>query len=260
MKRNPEIEQELQQLKLKLGLRKADETALVQRPPAKAKPATLVPARQRPTLPWRTIKIGLLAAGLVGGGLGVANLPYPFIRQTVQKVAPFALIPSYASWNYHYRQAIPLAEQADQLINHPTSAADLERADAILKQAQDHVEALPITFSSDDTYYHYRHGFTYDQFGQLRQSIGQMTAKLFQEHQSQQLLNQAELELNGAKTQYQKATTTATQAAAVNQWAAALSQFRQISSDTLAGQTARTRLEFYQMEYSKINPEPPGSA
>ncbi|HEY9845222.1 MAG TPA: hypothetical protein V6D03_03405, partial [Candidatus Caenarcaniphilales bacterium] len=104
------------------------------------------------------------------------------------------------------------------------------------------------------TFYPYWYGFRYDQFRQLRQRGGQMNAKLFQEHHSQQLLSQAERDLNSAKTKYQQATTEMVEAIALNQWAAALNQFQQISSDTLAGKTARTRLEFYQTEYNKITP------
>lgn len=172
----------------------------------------------------------------------------------MNRVAPIALAPSYVSWDYHYRQAIPLVEQAQQLINHPTSPADLVLAETVLTKAKTHVEALPVTFLSDSpsSIYRYWYGSNYDQFQELRKSSGQMTARLFQERQSQALLTEAEQALATAKTQYINAQSHPEKLAALAAWASALNEFEQISANTLAGQTARTKLKLHENEYLSI--------
>ena len=100
MEPDPEIEWELQQLKSSMGLSKDDHSALIPVPKAK---------RTRPivgklTQPLRKkIKLLLVVGGVGGvlsGGLWLANLPFPFIQEAVDGVAPIALVPSYISWDY----------------------------------------------------------------------------------------------------------------------------------------------------------------
>ena len=78
------------------------------------------------------------------GVVWVANLPYPVIRRPVAQNAPILLLPSYMSMDSHYRQAIAAVEQAEQLIEKATSPADLELGEVKVKQAQQHLDTLPI--------------------------------------------------------------------------------------------------------------------
>lgn len=55
----------------------------------------------------------------------------------------------------HYRQAIASVEQAEQLIENPTSAADLDLGEQKVNEAQNHLDALPITFLNDWSEYRY---------------------------------------------------------------------------------------------------------
>ncbi len=48
--------------------------------------------------------------------------------------------------DHHYRGAVAQVEQADQLINYATSPADIELGEVKVKQAQQHLDALPVWF------------------------------------------------------------------------------------------------------------------
>lgn len=98
--------------------------------------------------------------------LWVVNLPYPMIRLPVARTAPILLLPSYMSMDYHYRRAIARVEQADQLINQATSAADLTLGEVKVKEAQQHLDALPVWFLGYWPQYTFWFGwqFTLDEF------------------------------------------------------------------------------------------------
>ena len=92
-------------------------------------------------LKWATL-FGIGSAGF----LMFVNLPYPMIRRPVANTAPILLLPSFMKMDYHYRQAIARVEQADQLINRSTSQADFELGAQKVREAQTHLDALPVWF------------------------------------------------------------------------------------------------------------------
>ncbi|MGB7059324.1 MAG: hypothetical protein WBD58_16595 [Geitlerinemataceae cyanobacterium] len=210
----------------------------------------------RPPGIWNTIKWATL---LTLGGVGTIaflNLPYPPIRRPVANVAPILLLPSFMQMDYHYREAIGLTEQADQLVNQATSAADFQLGTEKVQQAQKHLDALPVWFLGyEPRAYCSLMGcswqFTLDEFKAARQSIARMEAKIFQEENAQILLDETNMALNDAKGQYQTADSTQ-QTAAIAAWQTAIDRFGQIPADTLAGWTAQTQLQTAQRDFQNV--------
>jgi hypothetical protein len=199
----------------------------------------------------RLIGIGLIA-GIPVGAIWVANLPYPVIRRPVAKAAPMLLLPSYAQYDHNYRQAISLVEQAEQLVNAPTSAADIDLGAQKVEQAQAYLDNLPLYFLNDFPeydYWWYRWQFSPYQFNQSRAQIGTLTAKVFQEQNAQTALQDAEEALQAGQQSYQQSQTAADRSSAIATWQAALDQFAQISNQTLAGRAAQQKLTAYERDF-----------
>lgn len=164
-------------------------------------------------------------AGITLGAVGfmwIVNLPYPMIRWPVARTAPILLLPSYISMDHHYRRAIARVEQADQLINRATSPADFVLGEQRVKEAQGHLDALPVWFLGYWPQYTFWLGwqFTLDEFKAARANVGRMEAKLFQEKNAQTQLNQAEQILNTAQQQYKQAQIAAAREQALTSWLA----------------------------------------
>lgn len=193
---------------------------------------------------------------LVGsaGVLWVVNLPYPMIRKPVARTAPILLLPSYISMDYHYRQAIARVEQADQLINQTTSPADLTLGEVKLKEAQQHLDALPVWFLGYQPQYTFWFGwqFTLDEFETARANVGRMSAKVFQEKNALLQLNQGKQALNAAQQQYQQSQTAAEKETALKSWQAALAQLEQVPPETLAGRTTQTRMASAKRDFELV--------
>lgn len=198
--------------------------------------------------------------GAAGGAIACSgivwglNLPYPMIRFPVARTAPILLLPSYISMDYHYRQAVAQVEQADQLINHATSAADLSLGETKVKAAQQHLDALPVWFLGYAPQFSFWFGwrFTFDEFQSARANVGRMGAKVFQQKNAQVEIEQAEIALSAAKQQYQQAKTEAEKATAIASWQAAIDRIEQVPTETLAGQTARSRVATVQRDFQQI--------
>lgn len=184
------------------------------------------------------------------GGVGVIwflNLPYPMIRKPVARIAPIVLFPSYMSMDYNYRKAVAKVEQADQLVNKSTSAADIDLGAEKVTEAQAHLDALPVWFLG---YYPQRYctffscswQFTFDEFESARKQIGRIEAKSFQEKNALNLLNEAEKSIEIAKQQYNVGVTPAEKKEAIADWQAAIDVLEEIAPSTLAGKTARPKL------------------
>ncbi|MGB7444796.1 MAG: hypothetical protein WA919_27325 [Coleofasciculaceae cyanobacterium] len=211
-------------------------------------------AANQPPGVWSKLKwIGLIGASSAGM-LWLLNLPYPMIRWPVAKNAPILLLPSYLSMNYHYRQAIAQVEQADQLVNQATSPADFELGAQKAKQAQKHLDALPVWFLGYWPKYTLWLGwqFTLDEFKSARTTVGRMEAQLFQENNAQKELTIAEETLNQAKQNYQQAQTTEERGQAISSWQAALDAIEQLPPETLAGKRAKTKLPAYQRDFKQV--------
>lgn len=225
--------------------------------------AQYVPTRPHQTSPPAKSKGGFFsklawAAILLGIPIGVvwvANLPYSPIRRSVADKAPILLLPSYMSWDDSYRQAIASLEQARQLIDNPTSPADLDAGEQALKVAQDNLDALPLWFVEDWVEYRYDWydwRFTPAGFRAARAEVGELQAKVFQQQNAQTLLAEGEGAIAAAKQQYQQAATPTDKQAALAAWRSALNQLEQVPSVTLAGMTARTKLDAYHQDFQEV--------
>lgn len=187
-----------------------------------------------------------LLIGLPAGALYLVNLPYAPIRRPIADVAPILLLPSYMSMDHSYRQAIALTEQAEQLIDRPTSPADLELGSQKVQEAQAHLDKLPINLLDwrlDDDYWWYYSALTRTSFYAAREKVAGLQAKVFQEKNAQNELTQAQQAIASAKSQYQQAGTLVDRQTAAATWQSALDQLAQVPQQTLAGRTAQQELE-----------------
>jgi hypothetical protein len=225
---------------------------------------TVLKAAARANCPSPTTnRLRLASAMLVGlaglaGGIWVLNLPYPPIRWTVARVAPIVLLPSFISMDRNYRQAIAATEQADQLVNQATSAADLELGTTKVQTAQKSLDALPVWFLGyyPQTYcglFQCTWRFTLDEFQGARKEVARMDAKLFQENNAQTQLNQADQLLGKAKQQYQAASDATGKQAAIAQWQQAIDQLHQIPDPTLAARMAQPKLAAYERDFQQVS-------
>jgi hypothetical protein len=216
------------------------------------------PMRRSPNKIGRTfnkIKWTIILLGVPAGIVWFVNLPYPMIRRPVARTAPILLLPSYISMDNHYRQAIAFTEQAEQLINNATSAADIDLGEQKVEQAQESLNALPIGFLNDFPeyrYWWYDWRFSRSQFDDARRRVGQLEAKVFQEKNAQAALFDAEQALNAAKQQYQQATTPVDKGVAIAAWQSALDQLAVIPSQTLAGRTAQQKYVAAERDFATI--------
>jgi hypothetical protein len=197
---------------------------------------------------------GILVA-IPAGVLWVANLPYPVIRSSVSKNAPILLTPSYMSLDQHYRLALTALEQAEQLIEEATSAADLTLGEQHLQESRKHLDALPTSFANDWSeykYWWYEGRLSIYGLNQARSKAGLLEAKVFQERNAQTLLTSQTQTLLAAKQQYQQATTATDKQIAIAAWRSALNQLEQVPRETLAGKTAQNQLQSDQQELKEL--------
>ncbi len=222
----------------------------------------------RPIMSHRHIRAtSALLAGAVGlvGGIWVLNLPYPPIRWTVARVAPMVLLPSFISMDKNYREAIAATEQADQLVNQATSAADLDLGTTKVKTAQKSLDALPVWFlgyypQSYCQWFQCTWRFTLDEFQDARKEVARMDAKLFQEKNAQAQLEQADQAMGSAKQQYQESSNEAEKRVAIAQWQQAIDQLHQLPEQTLAGRMARPKLTAYERDFAQVSGLATGTA
>jgi hypothetical protein len=198
------------------------------------------------------------------GLIWVINLPFPMIRWPVAKTAPILLLPSYISMDHNYRQAIAKVEQADQLINKATASADFDLGEIKAKEAQKHLDALPVWFlgyypQAYCTFFGCTWRFTFDEFQTARKNIGRMEAQIFQQKNALTQLNQTELALNTAKQQYQQAKTAPERQKASADWQTAIDQLGQIPNETLAGEMARKKLQTASRDFEEVGGVATGS-
>jgi len=209
----------------------------------------------------------LWVGGFLGTGVGIIwllNLPFPMIRWPIAKTMPILLLPSFISMDQNYRLAIALVEQSDQLINKATAAADFDLGETKAKQAQKHLDALPVWFLGyyPQTYCSFfgcTWRFTVDEFQAARKSIGRMDAQIFQQKNAFTQLTQVEETLTSAKQQYQQAKNAADRQKASINWQSAIDQLNQIPPETLAGETARKKLQAAERDFQAMGGVATGS-
>ncbi len=209
----------------------------------------------------------VFAGGFLGAGAGIIwllNLPFPMIRWPVAKAMPILLLPSFISMDHNYRQAIALVEQSDQLINKATAAADFDLGETKAKQAQTHLDALPVWFLGyyPKTYCSFAGctwRFTVDEFQAARKNVGRMDAQIFQQKNAFTQLSQVEQSLAGAKQEYQQAKNAADRQKASINWQSAIDQLNQIPAETLAGETAKKKLQAAERDFQAMGGVATGS-
>ena len=209
----------------------------------------------------------IFAGGFLGAGAGIIwllNLPFPMIRWPVAKTMPILLLPSFISMDHNYRQAIALVEQSDQLINKATSAADFDLGEVKSKQAQKHLDALPVWFLGyyPQTYCSFfgcTWRFTVDEFQTARKNVGRMDAQIFQQKNAFTQLSQVEQSLAGVKQEYQQAKNAADRQKASINWQSAIDQLNQIPAETLAGETAKKKLQAAERDFQAMGGVATGS-
>lgn len=222
-----------------------------------------VKANRPPGLFGKIIWVGVF----LGAGAGIiwlANLPVPIIRKPIADKLPILLMPSFSSMDYNYRQAIALVEQSDQLVNKATAVADFDLGETKAKQAQKHLDALPVWFLGyyPETYCSFfgcTWRFSVDEFQAARKSIGRMEAQIFQQKNAFTQLGEVEQNLNTAKQQYQQAKNAADRQKASISWQSAIDQLNQIPPETLAGETARKKLQAAERDFQAMGGVATGS-
>jgi len=201
-------------------------------------------------------KLMLLAllVGIPVGIVSLANVPVPGWRSQVGKNAPILLFPTYSSWDNAYKEAITNLNQAEQLINRPTSAADLDLGGKKLTITKDALDKLPTDFIDsefDRSLYWYSWYYSRSGFYAARSQLGTLESKLFQERNAQILLGTTEATINQSKLQYQEAKTSTDKQLAASNWKESLSKITQISIATLAGRTAQQKFSQYQKDFQE---------
>jgi hypothetical protein len=201
---------------------------------------------------------GVVAVGLLGfsGLVWFVNLPYPMIRRPVASVAPMLLLPSYLSMDRNYREAIAHVEQADQLVNKATSAADIGLGAAKVKLAQQNLDQLPVWFLGYEPvrmchFMGCSWHFTFDEFSRAREKIGRMDARIFQENNALTQLQTAETDLQKAKQAEKAATNTSQREAAMADWQSALDQLTVLPKDTLASTLGETKYRNHERDFNE---------
>ena len=193
----------------------------------------------------KLIWIGFLV-GIPAGIIYVVNLPYPVIRQPVAKSAPLLLLPSNMEMDANFKKGQAAIEESRQLIEAPTSAADLDRGELKLKEGKTALDAIPAWYIADwGDYSRGYYGWGYDwQFTPAglqatRVKAGQLEAKVFQEKNAQIVITDAEKDITMAKTVFQQATKPIDKKVAIQNWQAAIDRLAQIPAQTMAGRRAQ---------------------
>jgi hypothetical protein len=146
----------------------------------------------------------------------------------------------------NFKQGQSSVEQARQLIEVPTSAADLDRGEIKLKEGKTALDAIPLWYIADWAdysrgYYGWGYDWRFTPAGlqAARIKAGQLEAKVFQEKNAQIALTGAEQEITMAKTVFQQAAKPTDKKIAIQNWQAAIDRLAQIPPQTMAGRRAQ---------------------
>jgi hypothetical protein len=198
---------------------------------------------------WRRIKFITLTVGVVGGGLAIANLPIPAIREPIAKHAPILLLPSIIAWDHNYREGTVALEQAEQLIQQAKHPDDLTGGDRYLKSAKEHLNALPsdgINNYEASSYCYFRTcswRFSGGEIQQRRESLARVEATLTQEQNLQSQLQQTIDAIAESQVNYKNAKGDIQKQSIVTQWEQDIEQLAALSSSTLTGRLANVERE-----------------
>ncbi|MDJ1182420.1 hypothetical protein [Roseofilum casamattae] len=213
-------------------------------------------ANQPPGM-FRYLSWGVMGLVSAAGLLYIINLPYPMIRWPVARTVPLLLLPSYMKMDYDYRGAIANVEQADQLVNQATSAADIELGGEKAKQGQKHLDGLPVWFlgyfpKRYCTFFSCSWKFTLDEYEGARKQIARIEAKVFQEENALTLLEDGEAQVRKAKADYQQAGTSDGKQAAIVAWQEGMDNLNRIPTQTLARRLSEPQMSAYQRDFQQV--------
>lgn len=214
---------------------------------------SLSPLQHLKNLGNKLIKTTLFV-GIPVGIIYIVNLPYPAIRRPMSEKAPILLLPSQIITEYHFKKSINLVEQAEQLIDNPTSINDFQLGEIKLQEAKESINAIPISYGSDlfGGSYGYSWRFSALGFQEMRGRVGKLEAKVFQEKNAQTLLKQGELAFNEAKTKYEIAKNVNDKQQAITEWRSAINNLEEIPVTTFAGEKAQQKLNSNREELEGI--------
>ncbi len=207
---------------------------------------------------WRRIKFLTVTIGTLGTGLTIANLPLPGVRETIAQKAPVLLLPSVASWDYHYREGMVDFQQAEQLIQQAKHPNDLDQGDRKLKSAQSHLNALPLQGFEQygDTYYcAFRScswNFSSREIQNRREESGRIEAILTQERNLQSQLKQIIETIANTEAEFKTTKDNTKKQTLLAKWEQNLSQLDMLKSNSLMGRIARTEHLRLSTNYQKI--------
>ncbi len=207
---------------------------------------------------WQRIKFITITIGALGAGLAIVNLPIPGIREAIAQKAPILLLPSIASWDYHYQEGMVNLQKAEQLIQKAKHPNDLDLGDRELKSAQSHLNALPLQgFENyNDSYYCYfrncRWQFSSWEIQQRRESAGRTEAILFQEHNIQSQLRESTDKIADYQKSYPKANNETEKQTILTQWEREISQINLLNSNGLMGRIANIEQNRIRIDFQKI--------
>jgi glutaredoxin 2 len=103
------------------------------------------------------------------------------------------------------------------------------------------------------TWFHHGFLFTLDEFKAARATVGRMEAKVFQEKNAMNQLQQSEALIERAKQDYQQANNSVAQQAAIAQWQTGIDQLIQLPPSTLAAEMAVPKLKVYNRDLERVS-------
>lgn len=211
---------------------------------------------QKGELWLKTLPIAVSGVAGLAGLIWLVNLPLPMIRRPVARVAPIVLLPSYISMDRNYREAISNVEEAEQLVQRATSAADIELGDKKVKKAQKNLDALPVWFLGYEPKFYCSllqcsWKFTFDEFEVARRKIGRMKAVVFQERNALNQINNVSIEIENAKTEYQNSTRQVDKEKAIAAWQEGIDRLEEVPKNTLAGKQSKVKLKSSKRDFEK---------
>ncbi len=207
---------------------------------------------------WQRIQFITITLGVVGGGLAIANLPIPAIREPIAKHLPFLLLPSIIVWDHHYREGTVALKQAEQLIQQAKHPDDLDKGNRYLKSAKNHLNALPsegLNYNEASSYCYFRNcswRFSSGEIQQHRESMARVEATLTQEQNLQSQLKETIDAIAESQVNYQKAKGDVQKQAVVTQWEQDIEQLAALSSSTLAGRLANVEKTKAQTAFKNV--------
>lgn len=195
--------------------------------------------------------------GIPVGVIAFINLPIPEVQRPFAERAPLLLLPSTLSMEFDFKQAIATLEEAQQLLGSPTSAADIERGEEKLQKAEKHLNKIPLWFSSRRGWgfwsYDYNWRYTQINLQEAHAQLGALKARIFQEKNAQDALNQLEQSIQSATERYRQAKTVSEQQGALQDWQKAIDGLYQLPQNTLAGEVARQKISVVERDFQAVN-------